>query len=867
MILVVLSFVFPDTWGYADGPLPDTGQTSCYDNNGNILDPCPQAGESYYGQDANYTINPPSYTKLAYGGVTLPITATQSDGWIMTRDNVTGLVWEIKTDDGSIHDMDDKYTWCDTNPDSNGGDPGYCGNGTDTEDFIAALNTENYGGFSDWRLPTRKEQITIVDYSTHFNFPSIDGDFFPNTQATLDYWSSTSYIGLAGAAWGMDFDSLYDYDGKFSDHYVRAVRGGQPRASDHLIINRDGTVTDTDTGLMWQQQPDHNRHTWEDALDYCENATLAGYTDWRLPTFKELNSIVDLTRSDPAIYPVFIGTNYASYWSSTSNTNSTGNAWFIGIFNGGDYNDDKSYEYNVRAVRGGQVRSFGNLVIIAPKQGATWILGETNTITWETQDITGNVSIALSRDGGQTFSETLSSSEPNNGSFQWMVTGLASYNCMLKITPLNAPGKATTQGLFTIDMDTDDDGISDDNDQCPGYDDAIDVDSDRIPDDCDALIDSDDDGVADSEDICPGYNDSVDVDADGIPDGCDASQTSKQGFDYLSYLSFNADLPQTWSKKECMEHYRLFGFSEQRAVSFNLEEYLNANPDLPSNWTNEEALYHYNLFGKYEKRLLSFSADEYLSLYPDLPQDWTYDQAYAHYIYFGKQEGRIASFDETAYLELYEDLPRLWGQVEAFYHYQQYGKSEGRVYDPYDEDVFINNSNSSSRLPDTGQVTSYTSTFGEDSDYSINPQSYTKLDASGNELFDSVSEWAMVRDNVTGLIWEVKTDDGGIHDKNNYYSKQNARDKFIPQLNRDNFGGYDDWRIPTVVELSMLVDADKYDPSINEIYFKNTMSAYYLSSNGYDVLHSWHVFFRSGTVGNFLYNDYHYFVRAVRGGQ
>ncbi len=169
----------------------------------------------------------------------------------------------------------------------------------------------------------------------------------------------------------------------------------------------------------------------------------------------------------------------------------------------------------------------------------------------------------------------------------------------------------------------------------------------------------------------------------------DSTQISKQGFDYLAYLAANPDLPPTWGKAECMEHYKLFGFWENRAVSFNLDEYLNANPDLPTNWTYDQALAHYNAFGINENRLLAFSADEYLSLYPDLPQDWTYDQAYSHYVYFGKLEGRIASFDETTYLELYPDLPQTWGQTEAFYHYVQLGQYEGRVYDPYDEGVFL----------------------------------------------------------------------------------------------------------------------------------------------------------------------------------
>jgi hypothetical protein len=70
-----------------------------------------------------------------------------------------------------------------------------------------------------------------------------------------------------------------------------------------------------------------------------------------------------------------------------------------------------------------------------------------------------------------------------------------------------------------IDMDCD--GVSDDDDKCPGYDDRIDADVDGIPDDCDDLVDSDGDGVADLIDQCPGYDDTIDNDGDGIIDGCD----------------------------------------------------------------------------------------------------------------------------------------------------------------------------------------------------------------------------------------------------------------------------------------------------------------------------------------------------------
>ena len=425
---------------YAGQPVPDTGQAGSY--------------TTTFGEDPDYTINPPSYTKLGLGGTELGDEATVAEGWIMTRDNVTGLIWEVKTDDDSIHDKDNTYTWCDTNPATNGGDSGTCGDGTDTEDFIAALNAANFGGFSDWRVPTRRELRTIVIYEAFDYDPTIDEDFFPNSGR--NYWTSDTRLNDTSKAWRMSFydGNNYDYY-KFIDIFVRAVRGGQSQseAESRFIDNENGTVTDTETGLMWQQHDDDVQRFWPDALTYCENSTLAGYDDWRMPTIKDLDSIVDLTRDSSSVYPIFSRPEslYYCYWSSTGRPDNYSMVWYMSFNNGSsNYSHKTANDEYVRAVRGGQNQVSENLVILEPEQGDRLERNIIQTILWETQGISGNVSIFLSRDGGKTFSDTLSASTPNDGSFEWTVSEAGSYNCVLKIIPLDDTGKATTQGLFTI---------------------------------------------------------------------------------------------------------------------------------------------------------------------------------------------------------------------------------------------------------------------------------------------------------------------------------------------------------------------------------------------------------------------------------
>jgi len=115
--------------------------------------------------------------------------------------------------------------------------------------------------------------------------------------------------------------------------------------------NGDGTVTDNNTRLMWQQG-EGGSMTWEDAISYCEGLTLAGHTDWRLPNIKELESITDDNIDiDTNFFP---DVNASHYWSSTTRASDSSIAWFVNFSYGQVARYYKSTSNYVRCVRGGQ---------------------------------------------------------------------------------------------------------------------------------------------------------------------------------------------------------------------------------------------------------------------------------------------------------------------------------------------------------------------------------------------------------------------------------------------------------------------------------------------------------------------------------
>ena len=296
--------------------LPDTGQTLCFEASGNVID-CPGTG-----QDGEYTINPMSYTPdNTVGAVT---------------DINTGLMWQ-KCSVGQNNDLGCSGTAT-----------------TSTWDQAQTIcGNLSLGGYSDWRLPSKRELITIVDYGVAYPGPTIEQAYFPSTvagNASL-YWTSTPYAGNATDAWYTSFDygSVY-HSNKATNYYVRCVRGGQTTQS--FKDNGNETVTDNRTGLIWQKVEAGSK-TWADAVSYCKGLFLGGHWDWRLPDAKELESLTD-DKMQPSIDTSFFPNATTNrHWTSTTLSSSTGYAWYASFYDGTVASiDSKAISRDVRCVRG-----------------------------------------------------------------------------------------------------------------------------------------------------------------------------------------------------------------------------------------------------------------------------------------------------------------------------------------------------------------------------------------------------------------------------------------------------------------------------------------------------------------------------------
>lgn len=254
-------------------PLNDTGITTCGDyaagysaNHNNDMncttagstkttagtdsdgDPVPAGQDAVHGRDANPATNSDtdghkgfSFTKLKADGAALAIqSGSWSDAgseaagtkWSCVQDNVTGLIWEVKTNDSGLRDKDWTYSWYNNNSASNGGSAGTADGGNncfattrcDTEKYVADVNAATLCGSGDWRVPTKAELKTLRKLDS--GSPAIDSNFIPNTISST-YWSASPYAGNSSNAWFVHFTyGVESNGGKSGSAYVRLVRGG-----------------------------------------------------------------------------------------------------------------------------------------------------------------------------------------------------------------------------------------------------------------------------------------------------------------------------------------------------------------------------------------------------------------------------------------------------------------------------------------------------------------------------------------------------------------------------------------------------------------------------------------------------------------
>ena len=282
-----------------------------------------------------------SYQQFDDGYYQSGVTSSYTRSGDIVTDNITGLMWQ---------DEEEKEEE-ESEPQPSGGaglrlkitrseKSNPYKNWEYAKSYCSALVLE---GYSDWRLPSIEELESIVDYGKYD--PAVDSIFID--VKPYDYWSSTSYLFsrfISGAydhgdvAYTLNFGTGGDSPWYKSDsRYIKCVRG---KNLGYKKLHREsrGVVIDDKTGLIWQENKGADK-TWQEAIVYCDELILADRSDWRLPNIKELQSIVDRDRVDPAIHNSFINNVQGYYWSSTTYLDDSSKAWTL------DFNNGKNYPF------------------------------------------------------------------------------------------------------------------------------------------------------------------------------------------------------------------------------------------------------------------------------------------------------------------------------------------------------------------------------------------------------------------------------------------------------------------------------------------------------------------------------------------
>lgn len=225
---------------------------------------------------------------------------------------------------------------------------------------VAQLNAETYAGYADWRMPTRAELFSLISH-TRIN-PCLPAKHPFMQVATTYYWTATSCARLPAQAWYIHLGGARVFKGaKDMSYMLWPVRGAMRSCVPEPMEEAPDTSIDRRTGLMWTSNADHfGLVTWEQAavcMNTLNREQAYGFSDWRLPDVRELESLTDTNSHSPALPPTFKADNIREhYWSATTSAYETTYAWCLYLQDGAIGVGFKTNpEFHVWPVRGARI--------------------------------------------------------------------------------------------------------------------------------------------------------------------------------------------------------------------------------------------------------------------------------------------------------------------------------------------------------------------------------------------------------------------------------------------------------------------------------------------------------------------------------
>ena len=893
--------------------------------------------DCHSGRDANTDTNSEidgnagfAFTKLDSDGHDLPADARS---WACVRDEVTGLVWENASYDAVA----------------------YSAINIDSSAELCGLS-----GWRLPRLEELRSIVDYDRYSPAvdpYYFQYLADAFY--WSSTISNTSSSYYQGVSfydGDTTRLTGTTSYRYvpvNSTLNDDYLL-----ERWPSDRYTDNQDGTVTDTYTQLIWMRcslgqewnssnsscdddpNADSNTSTWLQALSLADKEDFAGAIDWRLPNVKELASLLKVSVSSPTIdSTAFPNTPEATFWTSTPSFASPDNSFFVNFYSYiGVDKVDRDNSYYVRLVRSPPATA------PASPYGLSLEAGDSSlSLSWSAVSDATSYNIYLAEESAISIADfdsmagaelhtssgtSLTISELNNETRYYIAISALDSND--NESALSAELSAIPQLSFPSDFAVS--AVGDGEIQLTWSAETSDSLAYNIYRSTDPTC-----AVGPNYSICANdYSTNLGsffIDS-GLTNGtryyywleASRSTTSETRISTEPVSAIPTDgntAYQDFAGDDAIRGVNSFGWyldtstgaadttSSMRSGAIGnsqqscMETYVS--------WQPGEFSFHYRVDsepGDNTSDKLYFYIDDINTTAGDLDGggvsgsiDWTEakytitDAADVTLKWCYIKDSTGSAGEDAAWI----DQISLPGTVAT--------------YDPENLAMPLNdtgidwggNSGSGNNSDCTSNDTidaPQDCDQGRDADSATNADadghagfSFTKLDENGDALDASATSWSCVQDNTTGLIWEVKTDDGGLHDTNDTYSWYDTNsstnggsegdintndnicygytpgqestycntEAFVKRVNEAGLCGHNDWRMPDINELGGLADKGLATPSIDTNYFPNISSSGYWSASprARDSGYAWRIYFYYG-YGYFVSSGTNYHVRLVR---